>query len=1388
MKNKLSWGVFGALVVAGVVGVSLQPGARLGGESRTGAFGVGAKQAQAKASEMDAEAKKWACNGLAQVLEQFLAIDKMPRPDSCADAKSSKAPTGPAVDPKFVVATLPDPIHTHMALMFDHMAEVIQQAAQDECYSYEASWLPWDDEEEKHLLLADEDRASYRKDLVEDQPGILVFRRNISTNLNEPCYQDANLSSNDTLSPYRDGLVVFVVGEDPTKGIHADQFTNALAWIDQLKGLNKKKRARTAILGPSFSGSFPSLAKLLSNRNSRKYVRDVWGSASGPLAIHSGTANDGGSIVRFGRVSQSNSSLTALNIAFHGFLERDEVGLERYFRYLEKQHYKRSEIAVISEDETAYGGGNSNRLSTSSTECSTDALRLYYPRDIAALRAAYQTNSIFNTTAPQQSSETQRGRLPTNLADPEGPNHDTIRSYAGNQTPLSQEAYLLGIVNAMRVCHSEYVILRSTNALDELFLASYLRRAYPDARIVTDNSDRLFERERGATGMGGTISLSTYPLLEREGEWIGNHDQRVFNSDTAEGTYIAFRLLLHAQGLSEDPLKRPSDSCALQSDTEQFEPKDPADKAALTFGTLPPLSPDCNRQLQQQEQPPIPDYGVPSWMIPQGCSSNCNAFRRPATWLTVLARDGYWPIAVMNEKTIQEHGVIEDAYAFSMPLSLKLGLVFLTFFVGFHFWCCWKPSFTAKPSFRTHFANPDEFLTEKSSLLDHLVNSDEWPRHTVLIFLGGWFAALLPLFAGWGCGAFDASSAGFSNFWWVRWIVVIECLGALAAGIVNIWKVDGLRHWRKGARQHATFPIDPWALSALAFGSSSLGLILFFMVFAQYLPSCLTPASRSLAHYSNMHILNGVSAMVPLLTLTLGMYAWFWHSLHGLALFGKDRCLLPKKESLIDILRMFSQEEAADPTERCAKPLARDLVILVPAFVATFLVIIFMVSRELPVQSLIAKCYARIFYFYLVASISLMIAEAWQLLTTWTKLRQLLMFLDRTPLRRTLAALRGFTWGSVWGMSGNVLDVRYKLLSRQLESLGHAVSSLNARADEKALEAARCCLAARSCIAVMAKLQQVDEVDQSDRLAMAQSCLDALKQLRKSTTGSLRAMVDAARDCIAAQRLGTVMSDPSAMAEAQQCISALESFVTCEGQPGTLEKDCICALTETRQHGAEFAKWYARNYRGCAKAPNLHNCSEGNLESLETFQKATAEAAGTLIVRLLLPEWRTEKNSLILVDQSQNGNSDGDESGPAPLSQKEHVRDAEEFVCLPYMGFVQNILGRMRSMVMSILWLFFATAIAIASFPFDPRQALSGTMVVLFVLLGGIISYVYAQMHRDATLSHITNTKPGELGGDFWLKLVSFGVAPLLGLLTTVFPGIADFVFSWLQPGLQSIK
>ena len=109
-------------------------------------------------------------------------------------------------------------------------------------------------------------------------------------------------------------------------------------------------------------------------------------------------------------------------------------------------------------------------------------------------------------------------------------------------------------------------------------------------------------------------------------------------------------------------------------------------------------------------------------------------------------------------------------------------------------------------------------------------------------------------------------------------------------------------------------------------------------------------------------------------------------------------------------------------------------------------------------------------------------------------------------------------------------------------------------------------------------------------------------------------------------------------------------------------------------------------------------------------------------------------------------------------------------------------------MALNIVLLFLVAAVAISTYPVDPQQALHAVLIILFVIVGVVTVRVYADMHRDSTLSHLTNTKPGELGTEFWFKIVGFGLAPLIGLLARIFPGITDFIFSWLQPGLASLK
>ena len=125
---------------------------------------------------------------------------------------------------------------------------------------------------------------------------------------------------------------------------------------------------------------------------------------------------------------------------------------------------------------------------------------------------------------------------------------------------------------------------------------------------------------------------------------------------------------------------------------------------------------------------------------------------------------------------------------------------------------------------------------------------------------------------------------------------------------------------------------------------------------------------------------------------------------------------------------------------------------------------------------------------------------------------------------------------------------------------------------------------------------------------------------------------------------------------------------------------------------------------------------------------------------------------------------------------------------LPFLGFIQNTIARLRSIALSIVALFVASTFAVSSYPFDPLPVIATIFLVLFAVVGAVVVIVYAEMHRDATLSHLTNTRPGELGFDFWTRVLSFGIGPLIGLLTTLFPSITDFVVSFLQPGTQAIK
>jgi hypothetical protein len=1093
-----------------------------------------------------------------------------------SDPPPANSPKVVAKDVDFVIATVPNPISTHLPLAFDRMLEIIQQAAQDNGYLYVSSWLPWN-EAKDYSRLPDQLLAQDSQSFQESQPGLLVFRKPL-TKTSDP--------------PEQGGLAVFIVSELPTGGIDQLQFDNALAWIEQLGALSPDRGLN--ILGPSFSGSLPSLYRCLrfpklASFLGKSRITIVSGSVSSELGYD------------WFKDRLDNDGLGT----FQTMMEGDSVLIKRFCDYIDSQHYRTDRVAILSEDETAYGGATGEGL------CGGNLTYLYYPRDIATLRSAYEQQSIFSSNKQPSGTNAAPTSLRGDLSEPANSEHDTVRSYGGQLTPLAQESVLFAITDILKEKKIQFVIVRSTNSLDQIFLSQFLRRSFPETRIVLDGADLLFRRGAEGASLRGVMVLSTYPLLTWQQDWTSSPptgsggSYRIFGQDSAEGLYIAARTLFPNQG----------------SDVI------------------------------------VANDAPPTWArSPAKYAENSH----PATWLTVIGHRQFWPVAVLNSYTLQkEPAVIVPNVMPALPVEFWMLLTICLAWGLLHFLWCARGSISPVPApFRLAYFAPIPR-----------------PQHTALIAFGSALVASVAVVV--------AAAAGLLN-WELgnsNGLVAAFAMTLLLLAYLSCVKNYQLPSLPDGIFTKADFATSR-RVAAVAF---TLFLVAFMLLHNEFIRNLIT-ANRIPAYWRSVRFLSGVSALLPQLFLVAGMYCWFWFSLRGLALFGNDRPLLPKQSDLtVDgkpIAPMFSREQAGTPTEDRALPLGILYLGLLVLILPIVVIVCLIVLQGDWLRTLGERIFGVYIFFWLTLCIAMILTDSAQCWSTWKRLQGLLIDLDRLPLRRTLNALQGLSWRSVWAMSGDVLMERYCLVSRQIEALRHLAN----------------------------------RIQESRR---------------------------------------TIWPDP--------ILDELQAKIAHFQDP--MMKDLVA--------------WYVA----------LDDKPVTDVEPLRAVQEEIASIAAFVLANLLLPAWHTETDSLIL-DRSRTKNADTENSGGPAISPHipSHIVAAEEFFVLPYVGFIQNILGRVRASVLGSLCLFVAATLAVSSYPFDPLPVLGGIFLAVFVITGVTMIVIYAGMHRDATLSYITGTRAGELGVEFWRQLITFGVGPLLGLLTTLFPSMTDFVISWLQPGSQAIK
>ncbi len=421
---------------------------------------------------------------------------------------------GPAVGPASFVVTLPDPLDTHFAREFDVFQLALLEAMAGAGFTLDRSCLPWDSEDQERV-----------PGIHREVPGLLLFRQG-----------------------RRAGRAVLVVGETPQNGVHAGSMERAIDRAERWSG------GAVRVLGPTFSGSAPSLASALG----AAHVEDA--------LIVSGSATDSHLADFFPgqRVVALAATNEDLQSCVWNRLVPERLGLDTRWEPPAEPDAKPPPAELLCPPGSAADGADDDNarvaLLVESSAYGSQFLAsgfqvVPFPASISRLRAAHQEQE----RAAREAERTAGAPL-RHLAI------DLGRSAAGGWAPfdvqgtaVSQDLILAELLDHLARLKVEVVGIIATNILDKLFLAEAVRQAVPYARLVTFEGDVLLSHPDLAEVTAGMLVVSSHPLerpqplLAAGGERrrsAGSRDRGAagglhlrFDLDAAEGIYDAARYL-----------------------------------------------------------------------------------------------------------------------------------------------------------------------------------------------------------------------------------------------------------------------------------------------------------------------------------------------------------------------------------------------------------------------------------------------------------------------------------------------------------------------------------------------------------------------------------------------------------------------------------------------------------------------------------------------------------------------------------------------------------------------------------------------------------------------------------------------------------------------------
>ena len=414
---------------------------------------------------------------------------------------------------RVMVMLVPDPHLSSMDWMYDSHQSALRRAMEQAGYVADRFYQP---AAERRVAVPAPGGLGIDS-LLESEalPGVRVFRK----------------GSVDSLA------VVLTVGELPTTGVHLEALKVALRVAERLD----PDKDTIRILGPTFSGSVPSLRSVLhgwtpATSGRRPCFEVVSGSATA-------TANQA-LLARAGPCGEeAKDERVAPGVFYHATVHTDAALQSAVLEHVLKRMGVEKQTALLVEG-SSYGLQEAaDTAAEAAPDASFQPIRIPFPLNIAALRSAYDRNPEGEEERPPLRPRVQP-RLPMSLRS-EPRETEPSRSLL---TPPTIDLIMEDIVATLRAHDVKAVGIVASDIRDKLFLAEALRSRLPGIHLFTYEGNALFRRTDFGPTLRGMVVASTYPLLMESQTWMADTLPLTllpFSNEQAAGVFNA---ALHLMG------------------------------------------------------------------------------------------------------------------------------------------------------------------------------------------------------------------------------------------------------------------------------------------------------------------------------------------------------------------------------------------------------------------------------------------------------------------------------------------------------------------------------------------------------------------------------------------------------------------------------------------------------------------------------------------------------------------------------------------------------------------------------------------------------------------------------------------------------------------------